>query len=262
MKPGVWIPVLLCSGSLASGLWAQDIEHTSRDRTATTPETGPNEFGSVQGVVTFRGEIPRSQIADDAGLRRELLEVDRDTHGLRYVVAFLTPLNATSNQAAAVSQGSPAKPRITVDQQDYAFLPRVVAVRQSEPVTFTNSDPANHNVRTSSAAAPNEFNVFTGASGKYEHRFVADPQHRPIQLGCDIHPWMRGWIYVFDHPHFAVTDKRGAFRIGSVPPGEYKLMLRQPDIRYTHEQKITVSTKQATKAQIEVRAESLPKPKE
>jgi hypothetical protein len=141
-------------------------------------------------------------------------------------------------------------------------VPRVIAVLAGQPVRFSNSDPANHNVRTSSAESKNEFNVFTGVDGTYTHSFVADPRQKPVSLGCDIHPWMRGWIYVFDHRYFAVTDERGRFRIGSVPAGEYTLAVRQPDIKYAREESVIVSNKEPTKVQIEIRAEDVKKTKE
>jgi len=47
-----------------------------------------------------------------------------------------------------------------------------------------------------------------------------------MKLQCDAgHTWMNGWIYVFDHPFFAVTDDEGAFAIRDVPPGTYTLEL-------------------------------------
>ena len=48
--------------------------------------------------MKFLGEIPNARLADDAGVRRELLEVDRERRGFRYVVAYLTPVNALSNR--------------------------------------------------------------------------------------------------------------------------------------------------------------------
>ena len=33
----------------------------------------------------------------------------------------------------------------------------------------------------------------------------------PISVKCSFHPWMKGWIRVFNHPYFAVTDENGAF---------------------------------------------------
>ncbi|MBI4324214.1 MAG: carboxypeptidase regulatory-like domain-containing protein [Chloroflexi bacterium] len=167
------------------------------------------------------------------------------------------PVTRTAHEPTTATGAAPqTAPPVTVDQRDHAFTPRLVAVRAGQPVNFTNSDPANHNVRTSSLIARNVFNVFTGMDGKYQHRFVADPEQRPVRLGCDIHPWMRGWIYVFDHPHFAVTDEQGRFRIGSVPPGQYKLLLRQPDLRHAVERAVTVSAGETAKVEVQVQAES------
>ena len=149
-----------------------------------------------------------------------------------------------------------------MDQRDHEFVPRVLAVRAGQPVKFKNSDAANHNVRTSSSQRTNEFNVFTGSDGSYTHRFAANARRRPVRVGWDIHPWMRGWIYVFDHPWFAVTDDQGRFRIGSVPAGQYTLIAQQPDIQYAHERTIAISNIPPANVQIEVRARKLPEPKE
>lgn len=218
---------------------------------------GPS-LGVIEGVITFRGEPPKSTLPDDAGVRRELLHVDPESRGLQNVVVWLAIDNAGKEDQKTPTNLTPA----LIDQRDHEFMPRVLAVRSGQPVKFINSDPANHNVRTSSWQPTNEFNVFTGIDSSYSHRFGADPQQRPVRLGCDIHPWMRGWIYVFEHPYFAVTDERGKFRLGSVPPGEYKLIIKQPDIRYAHERSIAVSNARSAKVQIEIRSENLPKPKE
>jgi plastocyanin len=215
--------------------------------------------GSVEGLVSFRGEILKSATPDDAGARRDLLEVDRDG-GLRYVVAWLVTDQTAETERLAETAPSPTSTSAPalMDQRGHEFVPRVLAVRAGQPVKFTNSDPANHNVRTTSFQRTNEFNVYTGIDGSYTHRFAADPQQRPVRVGCDIHPWMRGWIYVFDHPHFAVTDARGRCRLEAVPPGRYTLHLRQPDLRYAAERKLTVVAGEVTKLGLEIRAEQPP----
>jgi hypothetical protein len=64
---------------------------------------------------------------------------------------------------------------------------------------------------------------------------------------------MRGWIYVFDQPHFAVSDARGRFRIESVPTGRYIMVFRQSDIRYVAEREVTVSAGQVSRIEVEVK---------
>ena len=231
---------------------ATPVEGADGPRTAAEADTavGP---GIIEGTVKFRGAVPKARIPDDAGLRHDLLTVDPESKGLQYVVVWL------AMDGVDAKPGTPdAKPAL-VDQINHQFVPRVLAVLAGQPVSFTNSDAANHNVRTGSSRRANEFNVYTGANGSYTHRFAADPRHTPVQLGCDIHPWMRGWIYVFDHPWFAVTDRHGDFRIGSIPPGDYTLVIQQPDIPYKHERKITVFSSTATNVVLEIQAENLSK---
>ena len=44
-----------------------------------------------------------------------------------------------------------------------------------------------------------------------------------MKLVSDTHAWMLGFIHVFDHPYYAVTDEKGAFSIPNVPAGAYVL---------------------------------------
>ena len=209
--------------------------------------------GTIEGTVAFFGEIPKSTVVDDAGVRHDLVEVDARTRGLRNVVLYLTREDGAklSRQRGAPTTNSSES--LLMDQLDYAFRPRVLAVEQGKAVTFTNSDPANHNVRTTGLNKTNEFNKFTGVDGKYEHRFGLEPQYRPVRLGCDIHAWMRGWIYVFDHPYFEVTDEAGRFRIAGVPRGEYVLHVVQPDIAHSEQRKISVGARGISKVEIVIR---------
>lgn len=218
---------------------------------------GSVKAGSIEGTVTFIGEVPKSTMTDDAGRRHELLEVDSKTRGLRYVAVYVTQADGSPvpSQPRVTAARSPEK--LLMDQVDYAFTPRVLAVREGEAVTFTNSDPANHNVRTTASNKTNEFNVFTGIDGKHEHKFRVEPRYHPVRLGCDIHPWMRAWIFVFDHPWFAVTDKTGQFRIADVPPGEFLFHVVQPDIAHREQQRVSVVATETVKLEIAIRRDAM-----
>lgn len=220
-----------------------------------SPKQGSSEesSGMISGLIKFNGEIPKSPVADDGGMRRDLIQVDPATRGLQNVVASVVPGKARPRAMpnAAMSGG-----RARMDQREYAFVPKVMAVAEGEPVVFTNSDPANHNIRAASALKSNEFNIYLGEGNEHEHRFVAHA--RPVRLGCDIHPWMQGWVYVFDHPLFSVSDRRGKFLIGPLPPGEYTLRLEQPDIRFKKEQKINVRPGKPIMVEIALQAGKVP----
>ena len=44
---------------------------------------------------------------------------------------------------------------------------------------------------------------------------------------CDVHPWMKSYTQVFNHPYFSVTDKNGSFSIPNVPDGTYEIVAWQ-----------------------------------
>ena len=43
--------------------------------------------------------------------------------------------------------------------------------------------------------------------------------------------WMRGYIWVCEHPYYTATDAAGRWSLASVPPGEYDLVAWLPDWR-------------------------------
>ena len=60
-----------------------------------------------------------------------------------------------------------------------------------------------------------------------------------LKVVCDTHVWMLGFIHVFDHPYFAVTNEQGAFSIPDLPAGNYVLKAWHED-GGTKSQEITV----------------------
>ncbi len=56
---------------------------------------------------------------------------------------------------------------------------------------------------------------------KEYHRYRQDTG--VIRVTSGSHPWMRGYVFVFDHPYATVTDEKGSFVIDNLLPGEYVL---------------------------------------
>jgi hypothetical protein len=65
-----------------------------------------------------------------------------------------------------------------------------------------------------------------------------------LTLSCDIHKWMSAKVAVFDHPYFAVTDRRGEFQIERIPVGV------ELTLAYWHESMDPRSLEGATKLPI------------
>jgi hypothetical protein len=83
-------------------------------------------------------------------------------------------------------------------------------------------------VRSTDRFVPNRFGIYTGTNQDYQRSFTVNPSGRPVVLGCDIHDWMVGWIYVFNHPFYTMTDGNGKFTITGVVAGKHTLSVRHP----------------------------------
>jgi plastocyanin len=175
--------------------------------------------GAIDGRIAFSGTPPPPTIVIEDGRAQQVLYVDH-SGGLQFVVVVMTDVTTSSPPPPATEA--------VVNQRGYVFEPQVLAVRAGQPVRFTNDDPANHNVRTRSGRAADTFSVNTGMGERVAHRFGPTSPDDPVELSCDIHPWMEAWIYAFDHAYFAVTDPAGRFRISAAPVGRHHLAIRQP----------------------------------
>jgi hypothetical protein len=40
---------------------------------------------------------------------------------------------------------------------------------------------------------------------------------------CNVHPWMRAFVFVFASPYYAVTNTAGDFKLRNLPPGTYTI---------------------------------------
>lgn len=213
------------------------------------PEAKTGTVG-VEGVITYDGPLPEPVPVPEAGTVRRLMEVEPKTKGLKDAVVWLegVPRPARSGDEARTEP-------VVMDQQNYAFVPHVLAVEAGREVEFRNGDVANHGVTASSLEPQNRFNVVTPQGGGSRHRFVASKY--PVAIGCPIHAAMAAWVYVFDHPYFAVTDDAGRFRLPPVPPGRYTIQVRHPDGGLRRQQEVVVRPGQPLRLRIEFHGDDL-----
>ena len=110
-----------------------------------------------------------------------------------------------------------------MDQVQKQFQPSVLAVHTSTRVTFPNSDNIRHQVYSFSPAKRFELRLYEGTPSEP----ITFDKPGVVVLGCNIHDWMVGYIYVTDDPWFAVSDAKGALSL-NLPAGHYTVTLWHP----------------------------------
>ena len=162
-------------------------------------------------------------------------------HSLLSILLLSAPLHAASLQAELLdsqgqplanavlslrsSAGAPTAPASAImDQRSQQFAPNVLAVRSGTSVTFPNSDNIRHHVYSFSLAKRFELRLYQGTPSEP----VIFDKPGVVVLGCNIHDWMLGYVYVTDDPWFAVSDEQGRLRIDQLPAGTYSASLWHP----------------------------------
>ncbi len=206
-----FLPVL---GILAGLTWLH--------RPETAAGMHPDSGARLSGTVHLEGPRPeRSVVKMQADPPCVTLHQGREVLSERELVA---KTGAIQNVFVYIKEGpplvEPVEGKATLDQQGCVFVPRVQGMLAGQTLEIVNSDPCTHNVR-SFARKNRPFNISQPRGGTRQ-KSMTRPEH-PVKLKCDIHPWMSAYVFVMEHPFFAVTGPDGVFQIDGLPAGRYTL---------------------------------------
>jgi len=184
----------------------------------TAAAAAPTGNGTIKGVVSFTGKAPEMKVPT----KRKDADVCKDKD-VTYN-AVLTKDGKLQDVLVRIEPGgvkgdfkAPDKHAV-VDQHYCMYEPRIQGVVAGQDVDIKNSDGTLHNVHTYKGTE----SLFNQAQPK-----GSDPMTKQwedpgvIKFTCDVHPWMRGFVVVTDHPFFAVSGADGSFTIEKIPAGKY-----------------------------------------
>jgi hypothetical protein len=199
----------------------------SLDNSPPTFKTGATSGVNLTGRVVFDGPPPERRAivmtkdpaciklhGDQPVLSQEL--VIADDGGVKNVFVYV-------RKGAAKIEYPVPDTIVKLDQKNCMYHPRVQGMMVGQKLSVLNSDPVTHNVR-SFPVRNRAFNFGQPADSGARDR-VFDQPEREIEIQCDIHPWMHAYLFVMDHPFFAVTDDHGGYTIEGLPPGKYSLAI-------------------------------------
>jgi hypothetical protein len=162
-------------------------------------------------------------------ISRELV-VDPKTKGVAYGLVFLSkPKGDRTEQVRKLLEKAP---KVVLDQKGCEFQPYVLPFHKDQKLVIKSSDPVGHNVRFTGFNNTG-VNQMVAANGEFEVKNLV-AETRPMELRCDIHTWMKGYLLVLDHPFFATTAADGSFEIKGVPAGDQNLIVWQGKIGYVN----------------------------
>lgn len=194
------------------------------------PAAWAQTSGKIVGKISFKGVAPAaSKIRMSADPRclqanpdgAERLQIEGKDGGLANVIVAI--------KSKVPGTHAPKTAPVLLDQVGCMYTPPAIAIQVAQPLKIRNSDQTLHNVHSRSTVNPG-FNVGQPRKGmETEKRFEKAETFFPVS--CDVHPWMRAYIAVFDHPFFTVTAADGTFEIPNVPPGEYEMEAQHPTLK-------------------------------
>jgi plastocyanin len=210
-----------------------------------TRNIDPATAGSVVGKVVLEGAPPAAKPIDMsaepfcANLNKAPMlpqqVVTGDAGGLANVVVYVKdfPADYIVDAASAV-------PPLT--QRGCMYDPHIVALRAGQTLEIKNEDQATHNILAMPNQNPKWNRSETPGAAPLEETF-AIPE-LAIPLRCNVHPWMKSYVFVFSHPYFAVTGKDGQFELKNLPPGTYTIEAWQEKYGI-QESRVTIGSKES-----------------
>jgi len=203
--------------------------------------------GTIHGQVTWAGEIPVvpsflapiSPLNEAVGERRKLSwdnpnapVVDAHTCGVGNAIVYVRGIDP--------ARAKPwPHPPVRVEMRDYRLVVHqgsaespVGFVRRGEAVEMISTQPVFHGLHAGGAA------FFTLTFPDLNHpRSRRLTEKGIVELTSAAgYFWMRGYLFVDDHPYFARTNAEGCFTLDGMPAGNYEIVCWMPNwIEARHE---------------------------
>ncbi len=106
------------------------------------------------------------------------------------------------------------------------FIPGFQLIEAGSTIEIVNEDPILHNTHLSDGHNT-VFNVATPLESVTVRKTVTATGI--LNVRCDLHPNMYGWIFVPPSPHFAILEEPGPILWTEIKPGNYRLIAWQTE---------------------------------
>ena len=172
--------------------------------------------GSIEGVVEFTGgNLPKDPMLT---LSSEQKFCGKSLSAEKYVIKDKKIANVVVYiEEIKAGKAIPSEP-VTLTNLKCAFVPHVAVGFKGNKFVEKNDDPIFHNIHTY-LNGKTMYNIGLPEKGSSATKPLT--KTGVIEVTCDSHPWMHGYLYVTDNPYAVVTNEKGEFSIKNIPPGTY-----------------------------------------
>ncbi len=176
--------------------------------------------GTISGAVTFKGDVPKPK---KLKVTKDKRRCDKSPKFDESLVVKDGKLANVVVYIADVKGGKKLEKKgVTLDQNGCVYQPHVLAVAAGADVTILNPDKVLHNIHTYSKVNK----PMNRAQPKFKKKLkVKFDKPEIMEVKCDVHGWMGGWIFVAGNPYYSVTGADGAFSITELPAGKYQVQI-------------------------------------
>lgn len=202
--------------------------------------------GSISGTVKFKGTAPAPKKLD-VGKDKEVCDKSP-----KMDQSLIVKDGNLANAVVTITDIKSGKKielkKVTLDQNGCEYKPHVLAFPAGSAVEILNPDGILHNVHSYSKVN----SAFNQAQPKFKKSLeVKVEKPEVVEVKCDVHGWMHGWLVATANPYFAVTDGSGSFKLTDVPAGSYTVEVWHEKLGKST-QKVTVKAKEEAKVTFEV----------
>ena len=144
----------------------------------------------------------------------ETLLIHPENKGIKNVVVYVY----TGRGGSKLNDVETSDDTHVMANQNCRFEPHIVIAQVGDTLKVTNPDAVGHNANIS--FFNNNAVNFTIPAGQEKLVELEKDEPAPIPVACNIHPWMKGYVVVLDHPFGAVSNADGELVIKGLPAGE------------------------------------------
>ncbi len=200
---------------------------------AGLPELPEELKSTVRGVARLEGQVPNLESLEEAMKKSAdgsvCLAIPDDKAYEKSSQTWMVKGDLVENVIVFLvpPEGKRFKDKLTegdvvVNQPRCQFEPHVSVVLPGQRLVLKNDSAVSHNAKTEL------FNESVGPKNSKEVPTLR-LSRAPLQMGCQLHGWMSGYVWPTDNPYTAVTNSKGEFELKDVPTDV------ELTVRYWHE---------------------------